>query len=116
MTTSLTDIRAGADGTFIKAFIVTDDLGDVVDITGGTAKTQIRRSQHEPTEFDTWTEATELELHDPTNGGVRFKVPTATLQALTWESGVYALTVTVGGVAYLVAEGTIEIRPLITED
>lgn len=101
--------------TFRMAAYVTDD-GDVVDLTGATARSQFREDvKSDVVLLDLTTENGGLVVTDATGGVIDFFVSDTDTSAISGNSGVYDLEIVLsGGDVYRVLEGRVSFTNEVT--
>lgn len=87
-------IEQGA--TFTRAFRWLDATGNVVDLTGFTARMQVRANVASPDVLLELTTANDRLVIEPTLGRVSISLDATTTAAITWRKGVYDLELVSG--------------------
>lgn len=111
------DLEVYKGSTFVK--IVQWKTGTpavAVNLTGCTARMQIRKAVNDTTVLDTLTtENSKLAIHEPLNGKFKIIIPAATSTAYTFTSAVYDLEIVFSdGTVTRVIEGCLSAVPEVT--
>jgi hypothetical protein len=87
-----------------------------VNLTGCTARMQIRKAVNDTTVLDTLTtENGKIEIHEPLNGKFKILIPASVSSAYTFTSAVYDLEIVFsGGTVTRVIEGCLTAAPEVT--
>jgi hypothetical protein len=89
--------------------------GSVLNLTGYTARMQIRASVSDATVLAEYTTTNGMLVIDGAQGIVQIRVPSSETEDYTWESGVYDLEVVDGSNdAIRVMEGWVAVTPQVT--
>lgn len=107
-----TTIEKGA--TFRKTFVWRDSDGELVDLTGFTARMQIRRSVTSSTAEVSLTSSSGIVL-GTTNGQAQVTISATVTAALEFTSGVYDLEFEdADGFVTRLVEGSVQVKPEVT--
>lgn len=101
-------IQQGA--TFNLSVIMKDGYGAVTDLSGYTARSQIREKVDSPTPLVTIT----CSIPTPQNGRILMTIPAATTTALNYKSAVYDLEIEKDGVIDRVLQGNAVLSKEVT--
>ena len=87
-----------------------------VNLTGCTARMQIRKAVNDPTVLDTLTtENGKISIHEPLNGKFKILIPASVSSAYTFTSAVYDLEIVFSeGTVTRVIEGCLTAVPEVT--
>lgn len=86
------DIEIVQGATFLTNLEWKSSGGTPIDLTGYTARMQIRADHSAATTLiELTTENDRISLNTPTTGGIELKITAADAEAITWGSGVYDL-------------------------
>ena len=108
------DITIEQGTTYEKTFTWKDSDGVAIDITGYSARMQIRTRKSASSTLLSITDADYITLGDSA-GTIAISIPAATTAALDFRSGVYDLElVSPGGTVYRLVEGTVELSKEVT--
>ena len=108
-------IEQGA--TFVRTFTYysATSTGPVVDLTGYSARLQVRRFHNSADTLLSLTSTSTRLSISSTAGLITVRLPSTATAALEWRQGVYDLEVhSSGGVVTRLLEGRIEVRPEVT--
>jgi hypothetical protein len=111
------DLEIYKGSTFVKILQwKTGSPALAVNLTGCTARMQIRKSVNDRTILDTLTtENSRLQIHEPLNGKFKITIPANTSTAYSFTSAVYDLElIFTDGTVTRVIEGCISAVPEVT--
>ena len=111
------DLDVYKGSTFVKVIQwKTGETPVAVNLTGCTARMQIRKSVNDTTVLDTLTtENGKLEIHEPLNGKFKIVIPAEVSTAYTFTSAVYDLEIIfTDGTVTRVIEGCLTAAPEVT--
>lgn len=107
------DIEQGATWARILP-VVDDDTGAPIDLTGYTARMQVRRSQADSIVLLELTTDNGGLIIDALNGAVTMVMGAGDTAAITWQRAVFDLELSKHGDVVRLAEGTLTVRPEVT--
>lgn len=100
--------------TYQHTFTYTDADGNIVDLTGYTAKMQVRASIDALTTLYDSTTLSDFTVSGPI-GQVTLVIPSATTTGWTWRYGVYDIEIVAGdGKVTRLVKGTVKVDPAVT--
>ena len=106
------EIEQGAN--LILSFVWKDSAGSLIDLTGYTARMQIRKTKSTSATLLSITTSDYITLGGAA-GTIAVDVPAATTEALDFTSGVYDLElISSGGTVYRFLEGCVELNKEVT--
>jgi hypothetical protein len=111
------DMEVYKGSTFIKTIQwKTGDPAVAVNLTGCTARMQIRKSVNDSNILDTLTtENSKIVIHEPLNGKFKIVIPAIVSSAYTFTSAVYDLEIVfVDGTVTRIIEGCLTAAPEVT--
>lgn len=109
------EIEQGA--SFGRAYVLRDSAGDPVDLTGVTARMQIRQSVASPDVLLELTTENGMLVIDPLNGRTDISLDADTTAAMTWRRGVFDLELVDGtGWVTRLVRGTITVIREVTRN
>lgn len=111
------DLDVYKGSTFVKIIQwKTGTTPVAVNLTGCTARMQIRKSVNDATILDTLTtENAKIVIHEPLNGKFKIVIPATTSTAYTFTSSVYDLEIVfTDGTVTRVIEGCLTASPEVT--
>lgn len=111
------DLEVYKGSTFVKVIQwKTGEPATAVNLTGCTARMQIRKSVNDSVILDTLTtENFKLQIHDPLNGKFKIVIHAAVSAAYTFVSAVYDLEIVfLDGTVIRVIEGCLNAIPEVT--
>lgn len=109
------DLLIEQGATFIKDLVWKDSTGTAIDVTGYTARMQIRRNKSAVDVLLTATTENGYITMGTTDGAIDIEIPDTVTAALTATRGMYDLEViSPGGVVTRLIEGTVEISREVT--
>jgi hypothetical protein len=111
------DLEVFKGSTFVKIIQwKTGTPAVAVNLTGCTARMQIRKSVNDTVILDTLTtENSKLQIHEPLNGKFKIIIPAASSTAYAFNSGVYDLEIIFTDLTVTrVIEGCITAAPEVT--
>jgi len=111
------DLDVYKGSTFVKIIQwKTGTTPVAVNLTGCTARMQIRKSVNDATILDTLTtENAKIAIHEPLNGKFKIVIPATTSTAYTFTSSVYDLEIVfTDGTVTRVIEGCLTASPEVT--
>jgi hypothetical protein len=107
-------IHVEQGATWRRVLTLKDDDGDPVDLTGFTARMQVRESQDSPTPLLSLTTGSGITVDGPA-GQLTLLIADETSTAWTWRYGVYDLEVeSAGGEVTRLLRGEIEVDREVT--
>lgn len=114
MLAGLLDIEIEQGATFELVFIYQDEAGNPFDLTGMTARMQLRRTYNSPTSIIELTTANNRIVFDPFIGKITLRIAATDTAALTG-SGVYDLELIDGSTVNRILEGSYNICAEVTK-
>jgi hypothetical protein len=115
MTAATYDFTIEQGATLAKTLIWNDSTGSPVDLTGYTARMQVRQSVSSTTVLLELTSADGEIVITPSTGTIVLNFPAATTAAITWRHGKYDLELESStGIVTRLIEGQIDVSPEVT--
>lgn len=115
MTAATHDFTIEQGVTLSKSFIWKDSAGVAVNLTGYTARMQIRREVNATTTYLSATNTNGKLVIDAANGKITLSLTDEETSAFTWPTGVYDLEVEASdGTVTRLVQGTITISQEVT--
>lgn len=112
--TARAKIKINQGATFNPILTYEDDNGALVDLTGYTARMQVRKNHHaESFLLELTTENGGIVLGDA-NGTIELVISAITSSAFSWVNGVYDFELVNGAVVTRLFEGTVTVNPEVT--
>lgn len=108
MLAGLLDIEVEQGATFELTFIYQDEAGNPFDLTGMTARMQLRRTYNSPTALIELTTANNRIVFDPFAGKITLRISATDTQPLSG-SGVYDLELIEGSTVNRILEGSFKV-------
>lgn len=108
MLAGLLDIEIEQGATFELVFIYQDEAGNPIDLTGMTARMQLRRTYNSPDALLSLTNANGRIIFDPFAGKITLSVSATDTTPLTG-SGVYDLELIDGSTVNRILEGSFKV-------
>lgn len=105
-------IEQGA--TFIHKLTWKDSLGVVIDLTGYTAKIQIRDKPLITVLCELSTENSKILIDAPATGQIILTIPATETGTFDWKTGMYDLEMTNGDVVTRLCQGTVKVNKSVT--
>lgn len=109
------DLEILQGSTFQKEFEYTDSAGDPVDLTGYTARMQIRSTYDKPILLELTTESANIIL-GTTTGVISLYVSATDTELLNFSKAKYDLELISGEYVYRVLEGSVKLSKEITKE
>lgn len=101
--------------TLIKTFVLKDSDGVVIDLTGYTARMQIRQKVHSTTSYVDATTANGKLAIDGSNGKITLTLTDTETSAFEWTAGVYDLEIeATDGTVSRVIQGAVTVSQEVT--
>jgi hypothetical protein len=115
MTAATTDFLIEQGATFRREILYKDSAGAVINLTGYTARMQVRRSKSSSTVLLDMTTANLRLVITPAEGKIVIDLPATLTATFTWPRGVYDLEIeSSGGVVTRLLEGEVSISREVT--
>lgn len=115
MTTVLVQNLTINQGSRFRYSLYVKENGAVLNLTGYTARMQIRKTQDSDTVLASYTTADGNLVINAPQGVVQIRVPSSETEAYTWEAGVYDLEIVDGSNdATRVMQGWVKVSPQVT--